>query len=65
MWTRNYDKFKEHLCFKNWPISSSLSSMEALVIVEEFKRSEEMYGIRYNTFVADSDSSVFKKLLDI
>ena len=38
--------------------------MESNLIVEGFKKSEELYGIRYNTVVADGDSSVYKKLLD-
>lgn len=58
------DNLKKHICFKNWPITSSSSGMEASIIVEGFKSSEEMYGIRYNKFIADGDSSVYKKILD-
>lgn len=37
-----------HDCAKNWPLSSSSSHMEALIIVDGFVQSEKMYGIRYN-----------------
>lgn len=38
--------------------------MEASIIVEGFKRREEMFEIIYNKIVAGDDSSVFKKILD-
>ena len=36
--------------------------MEAAIICEGFKRSEEMYKIRYAKLIADGDSSVYKIL---
>jgi len=60
----NENTEKEHLCFKNWNTNHSSSGMEASIIVEGFKKSEEMYGIRYAKFIADGDSSVYKKILD-
>lgn len=38
--------------------------MEAAIICEGFKRSEEMYKIRYAKLIADGDSSVYKKILE-
>lgn len=52
----------EHVCNANYIGPST--GMEAHVIVEGFRRSEEMYGVRYNRLIADGDSSVYKKILD-
>ncbi|CAI6370686.1 unnamed protein product [Macrosiphum euphorbiae] len=38
--------------------------MEAAVVVNGFKESERMYGIRYRKLIADGDSSVYKKFLE-
>lgn len=38
--------------------------MEASIIVEGFKTSEAMYGIRYAKFIGDGDSNVYKKILE-
>lgn len=38
--------------------------MEAAIIVEGFKQSENMYGVRYHKLIADGDASVYKKILD-
>ena len=38
--------------------------MEAAIIVEGFKCSEEMYGLQYHQLIADGDSSVYKKILE-
>lgn len=51
---------KHHTCFKNWTGSST--SMESDIILEGFKRSIQMHGIKYAYLVGDGDSSVFKKL---
>ena len=51
-----------HKCWKNW--SNSSSSMEADIIVEGFKQSENMYGAKYWRLVADGDSNVYKRILD-
>ncbi|OXA62698.1 hypothetical protein Fcan01_00749 [Folsomia candida] len=53
---------KEHECFKNWDGSSS--AMETNIIMEGFKRSIEMHGIRYRRFVGDGDSSVYQGIKD-
>lgn len=37
--------------------------MEAEAIVEGFKRSIEKRGLIYSTFIADGDSSVYKKII--
>lgn len=55
---------KEHRCTKNWSDQNGSSGMEAAIIVEGFKQSEQMYGIRYQKLIADGDSSVYKKILD-
>lgn len=36
--------------------------MEPDILVEGFKKSEEMHGVQYLSFVGDSDSSVYAKL---
>ncbi|KAE9522691.1 hypothetical protein AGLY_016913 [Aphis glycines] len=38
--------------------------MEAAVIVNGFRESESMYGIRYLKLIADGDSSVYKQILE-
>ncbi|KAL4084689.1 hypothetical protein QTP88_027614 [Uroleucon formosanum] len=53
-----------HKCSRNWPVTSSSSGMEASIIVEGFKNSEEMYGLRYHKLIADGDSSVYQKILE-
>ena len=45
-----------HKCYKNWTGSSC--SMEADIIVEGFKLSESMHGLRYMWMIGDGDSSV-------
>lgn len=59
----NGEPQKEHKCFKNW--SGSSSSMEAATIVEGFLVSEEMYGAKYGKLIADGDSSVYKRILEV
>lgn len=51
-----------HLCFRNW--NGSSTAMEAEILAEGFKCSEDMYGIRYTKFIADGDSSTYKKILE-
>ena len=51
----------KHQCHKNWDDSSS--EMEADIILEGFKKSEQMHGVRYMRFVGDGDSSVHPTLL--
>lgn len=65
--TRALSTYKEptkHICFKNWDDSKSSSAMEASIIVEGFKMSEDMYGVRYAKFIGDGDSNVYKKILE-
>jgi len=62
--TKNGDKPKNHTCFKNWKTSDGSSGMETSIIVEEFKESEQVHGIRYHKFIADGDSNVYKRILD-
>jgi len=50
-----------HQCFKNWDGTST--SMEADIIVEEFRQSISMHNIIYDKLIVYGDSSVSKKLL--
>lgn len=50
----------DHLCFKNW--NGASSSIEQDVIVEGFKCSIGMHGVKYKKFIADGDSTVFAKI---
>lgn len=52
----------EHDCNANYKDYST--GMEAELIVEGFKESEKLYGVRYSQLIADGDSSVYKKILD-
>lgn len=52
----------EHVCGKNHVCSSA--SMESSILVEGFKKSVEMYGVKFSTMIADGDSSTYKKILD-
>lgn len=52
-----------HQCNKTYEGPST--GMEAAIIVEGFKRSEELYGMRYNKLIADGDSSVYKTLIEV
>lgn len=40
------------------------SVMEASIIVERFKESEQVHGIRCHKLIADEDSNIYKKILD-
>lgn len=52
-----------HICNKNF--SGPSTAMEADIIVEGFQVSEALYGVRYKKFIADGDSSVFNKLIEL
>jgi hypothetical protein len=52
-----------HACFKNWDQSSS--SMEPAAIVEGFMCSVDMHGVKYKKIVADGDSSVYQRILEV
>ncbi len=51
---------KEHHCFKNWDGSSC--AMETDMLVEGFKASESMHGLRYMRMTGDGDSSVLANI---
>ena len=51
----------QHICFKNWNESSSQT--ESDIILERFKQSEEVHGVRYIQFIGDGDSSVYITLV--
>lgn len=62
--TKIEDEAKNHQYFKNWKSFDGSSAMEAAVVVQGFKESERMYGIRYHKLIDDGDSSVYKQILD-
>lgn len=49
-----------HNCAKNW--KSTSTSMESTIILEGFKNSVQMHGLRYVKLIGDGDSSITKKL---
>jgi len=55
---------KRITCCKNWKTPDGSSGMEASIIVEGFKESEQVHGIRYHKFIADVDSNAYKRILD-
>lgn len=64
MCAKNKDKPKKHKCWKNWSMLDGSAGMETSIVVEGFRKSEEIYGLRYHKLIADGDSSVYKKILD-
>ena len=52
-----------HKCYKNWGRDCSSTSMEAAAIAEGFKTSVEKRGLIYSTYIADGNSSVYKKII--
>ncbi|XP_071056943.1 uncharacterized protein [Onthophagus taurus] len=52
----------DHICYKNW--NGSSTAMKSDIIVEGFKCSIEMHGLKYTKIVGDGDSSVYKKILE-
>lgn len=52
----------QHKCFRNWLGTST--SMETDIIVEGFKSSVDMYGLKFTKMIGDGDSSVHNKLLE-
>jgi hypothetical protein len=50
---------KTHQCFKNF--SGSSTSMESTIIVEGFKNSVQLCGLKFTKLIADGDSSTFNK----
>ncbi|KAJ8928841.1 hypothetical protein NQ314_018538 [Rhamnusium bicolor] len=53
----------EHKCFKNWAGSST--SMETDIILEGFRTSVQLHGLKYTKLVGDGDSSITKKLQEL
>lgn len=51
---------EKHECNSNYTGSST--GMESDTFVEGFQKSIELYGIKYNPFIADGDSSVHKRI---
>ena len=54
---RNDKPIPTHHCYRNW--SGSSCSMESDIILEGFRQSEEMHGLRYLWLIGDGDSSVY------
>ena len=59
---REWSERHQEVCSANH--SGSSGKMEVDGIVEIFKRSEEMYGIKYDYYVGDGDSKVYKSVCD-
>lgn len=55
-------KAEPHNCFKNWNKSST--SIESEIILEGFKTSVAVHGLKYAYLVGDGDSSVTKKIAE-
>ncbi|XP_075530168.1 uncharacterized protein LOC142563505 [Dermacentor variabilis] len=53
---------REHTCYRNWRGSST--SMERDIIVEGFRRSLDIHGLKYTRLIADGDSSTYKCVLE-
>ena len=53
---------QSHKCYKS--LEESSSAMEKDIIVEGFKHSETMHGIRCTGLIGDGDSSVHKSIVD-
>nr|CAI5841795.1 unnamed protein product [Callosobruchus analis] len=61
-WYENKNRdIPTHACYKNWTNTST--SMEADIIVEGFKKSVDLFNIKFTKMVGDGDSSVHRKLL--
>ncbi|XP_024942124.1 uncharacterized protein LOC107269098 [Cephus cinctus] len=56
---------RKHTCFKNWGSNKSSTSMESDAIAEGFCSSIEMHNLMYTELIADGDSSVYKKILNM
>jgi len=59
----NKDSGKEHICFKNWSVSST--SMESALILDGFKYLDEKYDTRIIKYIGDADSSVNSSLQSV
>ena len=57
-----FDENELHNCAMNYQGSSG--SMESNDAVHIFKRSENIYNVRYKTYIGDGDSSSFQSVVD-
>jgi len=53
---------RPHCCAINY--SGPSTKMESDILVEGFRVSEELHKVKYSKFIADGDSSTYKKLLE-
>jgi hypothetical protein len=51
---------KKHRCYKNYEGTST--GMEQTIIVQGFRASEEMHGLRFKFMIGDGDSSVYARV---
>lgn len=69
-WTRETDTdeytvwYEEHKDYWDANHEGSSGKIEVDGIIEIFKRSEELYGIKYAHYIGDGDNKTFKSLLD-
>lgn len=56
---------QNHKCYKNWGRDCNSTSMKVDAIAEGFKSSVQKRGLIYSTFIADGDSSVYKKIKEM
>ena len=59
--TRSWKPILAHCCYRNW--SGSSCSMEADIILEGFRLSEEIHGLWYLWLIGDRDSSVYNSVV--
>ena len=57
---RSSSPIPPHKCYKNW--SDSPCAMESDIILQGFKCSERMHGLRYIWMIGDGDSSVYSSI---
>lgn len=62
-YTNKNDPIPEHMFKCNRNYEGPSTGMEADIIVDGFKKSMELYGVKYDTLIADGDSSVYSALL--
>jgi hypothetical protein len=60
--TLSEEKYLSHKAYCNVNYVGASTGMETSILVEGFKTSLPLYGVIYNKFIGDGDSSVFKKL---
>lgn len=61
---KNKEKCPKHICYKNWISTKPSTETESDIILEGFKRSNEMHGLIYSQIVCDADSNVYKRIVD-